>query len=210
MPRLVAFGCSYTQGIGLSPDMAGPTAGPNNSRKSPLAWPQLTADLLGLTCVNEGFGGTSPKATAHIISEFDFQSDDTVVIMWPVRHRWCVLLEDIRRSTKHICPGDVDDLPMARAYYEELYSERDSMFMFKAWCTYADTLCKSKASKVVHTISDTDGEIDSYEDLVPEVTWISGFRDNPFDKLNLAPDGHWAPECHVPLANKLSTYISQM
>lgn len=206
MPRLVAFGCSYTQGIGLSPDMAGAS----NTNKSPLAWPQLTADLLGITCINEGLGGSSPKATAHKISEFEFQSDDIVVIMWPARHRWCVLTEEHNDRIVHIYPGDVEVLDVAKAYYEKCFSDRDSAFMFKAWCIYADTVCKSKASKVIHTITDTDGEIDKYTDLVPEVTWITGFRNDPFDRLVLASDGHWAAECHVPLANKLSNFINNL
>mgnify|MGYP003685579447 FL=1 len=67
--RLVAFGCSYTQGIGLN----GLDYTYSRYYDSPLesvlkvksaskdAWPHLLADKLGVECVNLGQGGNSSK-----------------------------------------------------------------------------------------------------------------------------------------------------
>ena len=100
--RLITFGCSYTQGIGLD----GGTFQDHEYYRSPqdvilyikpasiLAWPQLLADKLNLECVNLGRGGSSPKFTLQMIKEFQFQPSDTVIIQWPAGSRKVVWAEE--------------------------------------------------------------------------------------------------------------------
>jgi len=100
--RLITFGCSLTQGIGLdgknfrnheyyrSPQDAVQKIKPASN----LAWPQLLANKLNLECVNLGRGGSSPKFVFQMIKEFQFQSTDTVVIQWPASHRKVVWAEE--------------------------------------------------------------------------------------------------------------------
>ena len=80
--RLVAFGCSYTQGIGLN----GLDYTYSRYYDSPIesvlkvksasndAWPHLLADKLDLECVNLGQGGNSSKFVFQMIREFEFHS----------------------------------------------------------------------------------------------------------------------------------------
>lgn len=169
MSRLVAFGCSYTQGIGLSPDMA--SAG--TKKKSPLAWPKVTADLLGIGCANMGLGGCSPKMVSYTITNFDFRPDDIVVVMWPHRSRYVIIGDpdtEWNDGLMEISPQftltepDVrlpyhDCYRHATSFYQDCYTETDSNFMFKAWITLADTVVKSQGARIYHTSTATDGDI---------------------------------------------------
>jgi len=204
--RLVAFGDSYTQGTGLTEDMMGPAL----KKSSPLAWPQLTADLLGMECVNKGLGGIGCKAVACIVNEFDFQPDDIVVIMWPDRARWCVLpdTEAPKQHILHITPMEIDVLDSAKNYYETLYTDQDSDFMFTVWSTFADTLCKSKASRVIHTVNDSDACMATFREINPNLEWVKGFKEDHFSQLDAALDGHWGPIAHQNLSKRLAKYIS--
>ena len=63
MDRLVAFGCSLTQGQDL----------PDNYKSqypSKFSWPQILANKLNLQCINLGKGGASSKEILYkMISE---------------------------------------------------------------------------------------------------------------------------------------------
>lgn len=80
MPRLVAFGCSYTYGHGL-PDCTdgGTDCGPNPSN---VAWPKLLADKLGYNIVNMGKPGAGNTEILWRLLNFKFDVDDICVIMW--------------------------------------------------------------------------------------------------------------------------------
>lgn len=96
--RIVAFGCSFTQGVGLEPHITQDT-----QETSKLAWPQLVADNLNCEVFNAGFGGSSPKHVYHDIINFNFQPDDFVCVLWPSIHRGGILQED--GSFYDICPS---------------------------------------------------------------------------------------------------------
>jgi len=207
LARLITFGDSYTQGTGLSEDMLGPKL----DKASPIAWPQLTADLLGIKCVNKGLGGIGCKMIAYMVSKFDFLPSDIVVIMWPDRARWCVLPDsrDVEQDKiHHITPREIDCMPQATAFYNNLYSDRDVNFMFDAWSTYADTICKSQANRVIHTVCDAGGIMPSYRKINPRVEWVHGFKESEDDRLDSALDGHWGPIAHQDLSKRLSEYIA--
>jgi len=205
MTRLVTFGCSYTQGIGLSPDMANPST----KEKSPLAWPQVTADLLGIECANMSEGGCSPKKVAYTITNFDFRPDDIVVVMWPSRSRYVIIgdpdtewndgmmqisIQDTLKEPMYRMPHH-DSLRHATSYYQDCYTETDSNFMFKAWITLADTVVKSQGAKIYHTSTATDG------DVFPRITeqeWKADALPNSAPKIdpseafsNLFPEFNW-------------------
>ena len=206
MRRLVTFGDSYTQGTGLTEDMMGPFL----KKASPIAWPQLTADHLSFECVNKGLGGISPKALAYMVDEFDFQPDDIVVIMWPDRSRWCRVPDttDVKQHLLHISSRDTEVLESAKNYYETLYSDQDSDFMFAVFSTFADTICKSEASRVIHTVNDSDAMMPTLREINPRLEWVYGFKESSFDRLDSALDGHWGPIAHQNFSKRLSEYIS--
>jgi hypothetical protein len=80
MPRLVAFGCSYTYGHGL-PDCTDGNlgCGPNPSNS---AWPKLLADKLGYTIANMSKPGAGNTEILWRLLNFKFDADDVCVIMW--------------------------------------------------------------------------------------------------------------------------------
>jgi hypothetical protein len=69
MPRLVAFGCSYTYGKDLE-------------KPSQDSWPAVLAGFLNLECVNQSIVGAGNLEILWNILNFDFQADDQVFIMW--------------------------------------------------------------------------------------------------------------------------------
>ena len=80
MPRLVAFGCSFTYGHGLPDCHDGKIGcGPNPSN---FAWPRLLANKLGYTFVNMGKGGSGNTEILWRLLNFNFEVDDVCVIMW--------------------------------------------------------------------------------------------------------------------------------
>lgn len=82
MSRLVTFGCSFTVGLGL-PDIYPPKdLNQEGSIPSKYAWPNLLAEKLGKKIVNCGSAGAGNKEILSKILSFDFQHNDTVVILW--------------------------------------------------------------------------------------------------------------------------------
>jgi hypothetical protein len=80
MPRLVAFGCSYTYGHGLADCYIDPNkSGPSPSK---YAWPNLLANMLGLEVVNCSNPGASNIHILWKLLNFEFTDDDLCVIMW--------------------------------------------------------------------------------------------------------------------------------
>ena len=208
MSRLVTFGDSYTQGIGLTDDMNGSFI----THSSPIAWPKLTAENLNVGCSNMGLPGISCKAVAYKILNFEFTPKDIVVIMWPNKHRYGIIYDadnDLRsQDILHIAPTNVDNCSEAKCYYDKMYSESDSDFMFKAWATLSNTFLASRVSRVINTVSNSHGLMSEYQDMCPELEWITGFKDSENDQLDYAPDGHWGVKAHEKFSKKLSQYIS--
>jgi len=108
MKRLVAFGCSLTQGQDLE-------KGVEYSR---LAWPYLLGQKLNLAVVNCGKNGSSIKRIWWDIMNFDFHSTDTVVVLWTHINRWCIIKGDDPTHRNDGLPAQDWDLP--REGYEYL------------------------------------------------------------------------------------------
>lgn len=88
--RIIAFGCSYTFGHGLSDCFQTKNFEPGPS-PSQLAWPQLVANSLGWECVNLGVCGAGNKQISHIAHRFEFGSRDVAVFLWSYIHRHCII-----------------------------------------------------------------------------------------------------------------------
>ena len=86
MPRLVAFGCSYTYGEAL-PDCYEPESGRAGPHPSIFAWPNVLADRLKLECVNRGAPAFSNAAILSRVLDFKFNHDDICVILWTFKSR---------------------------------------------------------------------------------------------------------------------------
>jgi hypothetical protein len=87
MPRLIAFGCSFTYGQGLPECAIGNNDSKVSNTPSELAWPAALGKLLKIETINKGIPGASNLEILYQILNFEFKNNDIVVIMWtlPVR-----------------------------------------------------------------------------------------------------------------------------
>lgn len=117
--RVIAFGCSYTFGHGLSdcPDLNG-LPSPNHSN---LAFPTLLAKKLNCDYINLGKSGNSNKEIWNDVVNFNFQKDDIAVIAWTYYSRFCVIQLD---KIKRINPWNDQD----KIFYMN-YSNRNDMIL---------------------------------------------------------------------------------
>jgi hypothetical protein len=165
MTRLITFGCSYTQGIGLD----GLNSRAHHYYDSPLesvlkiqsaskdAWPHLLANHLGLECINLGRGGSSPKYIFQMIREFEFQKTDIVVVQWPDPSRhviWGAVSgwsdTDFTIDTELIVStGSPEGVAFYKNYYTEFNSLYDNAVLIESTHAYLKDKCDQ-----VHSVSD--------------------------------------------------------
>jgi hypothetical protein len=81
IPRLIAFGDSYTQGIGL-PDAYPLSPSIYDFSGSEYAWPTLLATKLNYKILNLANGGSGNLEILWKILSTDFHDDDLVIVMW--------------------------------------------------------------------------------------------------------------------------------
>lgn len=163
--RLIAFGCSYTQGIGLD----GLTYKEHEYYRSPQdailyikpasehAWPHLLADKLNLECINLGRGGSSPKFVYQMIKEFQFQTNDIVIIQWPSVSRRVVWAEEsVDSSTPYNPKIHIEFSPydfIAEDYYRKYHTDFDSLWHTGLLIESAHNHLKD-ITKTVYSVSD--------------------------------------------------------
>lgn len=152
MGRLVAFGCSNTYGEGLPDCWINDQYGPNPSK---FAWPQLLADDLGLECINLGVPGTSNKQICNDILNTDFESTDTVVIMWTYFSRSCVFQDEGR--SKRILIQDITNKYFGRphqkynaTYYKRFYTETNSNIESHMYMNLSRSILNERGIKNYH------------------------------------------------------------
>lgn len=162
MSRLIAFGCSLTQGQALE----------ENISYSKLAWPYRLAEKMQLDCINAGQNGASAKKIWYNILKFDFQKDDTVVILWTHMDRWCVITEksdvtyssetewdifpDIKedyrkntgRDTININPNFSKEDKLMYLWYENFHNEYDMDLQYYLHVEHANAYLKSRVKNI--------------------------------------------------------------
>jgi hypothetical protein len=87
MSRLVTFGCSFTYGQGLPNCEIGNNEASFSSTPSKHAWPTKLGEMLGVNVVNMGIPGASNLEILYHLLNFDFKTNDTVVLMWSLPDR---------------------------------------------------------------------------------------------------------------------------
>ena len=212
--RLITFGCSFTQGIGLDGLDWKAHLYYDSPRESVLkiqsvnkdAWPHLLADKLGLECINLGRGGSGPKYVFQMIREFKFQKTDIVVIQWPSPARYIIWKEDNESeigSYLSVEPGHTSCNDFYRKYYTEFNSLYDNAVLIESTHAYLKDKCDQ-----VHSVSD-NMDYDPNKTLTktfPILSEVGRFFDqyNFDDRCN---DGHHGKSYHVAFAEDMAKII---
>ena len=149
MSRLIAFGCSLTYGHGL-PDCHIPPDSPG-PRPSKLAWPQLVADKLSLTCVNQSAPGASNKKIWHSIINLNFRKSDNVFIMWSFAERHAILKDET--TVVDLAPWLIESSAESSSYYNFLYNEYDSILQTKMYISHANLFLKNLGVTVYNLVT---------------------------------------------------------
>jgi hypothetical protein len=144
--RLVAFGCSFTYGSGL-PDCFDPVHG-QGKYPTKIGWVQLLADKLNLTAHNMGISGASNLQILYNMLKFDFQENDTVVVMWSLTNRDVYFRKETLAPVVQLGAWKSIDV-LSKRWLESLDDYDQGV---KSWITinHADLLLKSKKVKYLH------------------------------------------------------------
>lgn len=148
MPRLVAFGDSFTYGQGLD---GTPEA---HQYPHPQSWPYTLGKLFGVDeVINQSIPGASNKLIWLTAANFEFRPDDIVIICWSCNSRWAIF-KDLPNThydlpTLHHLLGNqdknivqygvwmVDDDPQVRDYYNYHF---DMLDVYLDLCSRIDHL----------------------------------------------------------------------
>lgn len=172
MSRLIAFGCSLTQGQALEEDIA----------YSKLAWPFRLAEKMQLECVNQGENGASAKKIWYNILNFKYEPDDTVVVLWTHMDRWCIInknaanqkeykdwdiypdiKEKYRLNTgyygRRMLPNFPPEDKLMHMWYENFHDEYDMDLQYYLHVAHANTWLKDRVKNIYNLKA---SELDRY------------------------------------------------
>lgn len=214
--RIIAYGCSFTQGIGLK-DMAGQ----HLSTPSEFAWPKLVASQLGVPYENRGQGGWSNKMIAHSMMHHLPETSidaDLVIAMWTCTDRHVVIRNNIEppSSLFHLgiwqapCPDQStedwsSEHPAVEAYFRHLYTPYDSQFQNLVMIAAVNRAYQQAGIRLINVCTPVFDEVD-----LDQFPW---FTDRPkliFDDhltLGTAHDGHPNEASHREFAKRILTIL---
>ena len=138
MSRLVTFGCSFTYGTALPDKVQSSNASPSR-----YAWPSVLGKLTKMQVCNKATPASSNLEILCELLRFDFEPDDTVIIMWTLSHRDLFFTTD---SGKKLTVWS--ETPLA----EELKNAKEIDYVRKTWLYihHADLYLKSKNINYIH------------------------------------------------------------
>lgn len=204
MPKILGFGDSYTQGVGLSHD----TPPPSTTNKDKLAWPNQLSLVTGLPAENHGWGGASNKAIVKTILNTPVESDDYVFIMWSDPGRTSYLTHDSLHQHWH---SDVNINPwgddhLSEFYYKHLYSEGEEFFSNLVLINFINSYLVDKGVSVYHLLHDNEvALLNIFEHSYNSAKITDILMDD--DLGEQAVLGHYHPRYHASLAQRLSKLI---
>jgi len=213
MKRLLAFGCSNTQGHGLP----GFSWKQHSRTASTLAWPQFLSDRLDRTCDNQGYTGASNKLIADFIVNQDYKQDDLVVVLWTSFTRSHVFMDNGKKM--RLLPSDCEksardsqgweyNPKITKLFYRHFYAERDFFRDNLVEINFAKQYLDSIHIENYHFCWDPDD--DGEAKLMPH--WNrTDLRFVEFDPtLGLAADHeHPSSAAHEQMAEHMLTEISK-
>lgn len=190
--RIVAFGCSYTYGYGLSDCIALDKINPGD-KPSKLAFPHLLSEKLNYKCINVGKPGNSNKEIWYDILNFNFQPNDIAVITWTYYSRFCIIKSDkIRRINPWI-----DD---EKLFYMNYSNRNDMILDFYGRLNHINLYLKDTSIKNYNFI------IESLDTTVPH--WNVSPILGTFEMLDKAEDNcHPGTLSHAKFSDELYKII---
>jgi len=203
MSRLIAFGCSHTYGHSLEdchiePNMPGPLP-------SQFAWPQLLANRMNTTAINNSLSGTSNLHILWRILNFKFNQDDICVVQWTHFGRTPLTRLTYDSLEKEWLADNYDKALMLQI--EETQPEhlglRNYLIMHHAYMYLT-------LNKIKHIFISSTDDLIRYK--IPPALSISTLREKiKFTRLDLALDKqHAGPKSHVLLAYLLYNTINEL
>lgn len=213
MSRLVAFGCSHTAGTGLSDLAEGDYYG-----VSKLSWPYRCGAYLDIPAVNMARAGADNAHIANRIRMFEFDPDDTVVVMWTHYQRVCQLTPDGHFTKTLNIPNDFSVKSREAIYYTEYYAEYDAQLRTSLIIFAADAMIKKHTNRVIHVAAFRHKTTENFlpvdaPDLFPIYNNINfpllyfPVHDHEYEHC---PDGHLGALGNDEFGWKLASYISAM
>jgi len=190
MSRLIAFGCSHTEGEGVQDP-------------STQSWPAYLARYLGVECVNLGKGGASNKFIQHAVHTFNFQPDDIVVILWTYPVRFNIF----KSPTELLCSM----LPMKRSrlnsiWYENFYTDYNASFESKVIVHQVNSFLKEKYL-TVYNLAIEERHTNLFELIgsnYVNIYFSSCFNDK---KYPLGLNSHAGSDCNKDYAKQIYKHI---
>ena len=201
--RLLAFGCSYTYGHGLS-DCFIPISGKAGPNPSKHAWPAHLANTLGRTYRNVSHPGASNKHIWHEVVSTEYKPDDIVIISWSHPDRW-IIIKDDHPVNSFIGPWMQDKI--SKTFYKKFYDSRDMNVDFNLRMHHAKLYLDSVGVKNYHLVQTSEHidqlEWNSVELLTPKFFDI-------FVSLPASQDGyHPNEQAHKKYADEIYKEIAE-
>lgn len=205
--RLVLFGCSITYGHGLADCLHedGILPGPNPSK---LGYAQLLGKQLNVDeIINRAEPGASNQLILNSILNFEFKSDDIVVIQWSFPDRDILYKED-GTHTPIACWWDKE---IIKNYYL-VHSTYDMSFRSLLCSHHAHHYLKSLVDNVTHLLI-----TNHYYNFTQAFTELPKWYDIPLYELDLkeltvdlaGDNGHPGPKSQQLIANYIEGKINE-
>lgn len=199
--RLIAFGCSYTYGHGLS-DCIIEGFRPG-LKPSEFAWPSHLGKMLGKDVINDSRAGSSNLEILYRILNFDFNPTDIVVILWSYSVRDMIFVENGPNKILGAWIDDADIEPWLR-----IHSNYD--LLMRSWFN----VHHAKQYLENNSINNYNFFIDPEMKLSPECpkfkdrnnVYLKDLLLNEYDRA--LDKSHPGPIAHLKAAEKINEYIS--
>jgi len=185
MKRLISFGCSNTYGDGLdNPDTQ--------------AWPSVLSTLLGLENVNNGVRGASNLEILYKLLSYNFQKDDTVVVMWTIVNR------DYLFYDRQI--GAWQDKNIVK-HWMSVHDDTD--LIVRSWfcIDHANQFLKNKGIQVYNFAIDYDLLYSQKPNFIEQT--VLNAKVDVYKFIDKATDGmHPGPNAHINIAKEINNFIN--
>jgi hypothetical protein len=194
--KLVTFGCSFTYGHGL-PDCHIPPNAPGPMPSS-FAWPAIVANSLNKVLDNQSKCGASNLEILHKILNYNFNSNDLVVIMWSLPNR------DVIFKDQSMIPLGVWNTDTLTKDWINVHSEEDLAIRSWLYIHHASLYFKEKQIKHYNIFAN----LDFLKNYKPSFLNLDYLKIDMSERVDNGLDGkHPGLTTHKILADRFLNFI---